>query len=498
MVCPVTVEASIRKGLPRFIITGLSGGRETGDRIRQAIQNVRQPGAFFTMMVHLGPVDLNKRGGQFDLAIAAGLLRALGAAEPGSPLDTLSFEGTIFLGELALSGTLRRVDSILPLLRGARSLGFKRVLLPAENSLEAALVPDLQIIPIAHVRELVAASGPAANTAGNEKRIRLRGVRPALESGGIRFSSRIIRALSLAAAGRHSLLFVGPPGSGKTSFARLLSALAPPPDTDECLDILTLTSVESLTRSSDLAAGQSGEIHLARPFRQPHHTVTDAALIGGGRPIAPGEITRAHQGILLLDELAEFSRSALQALREPLEEGEIFLSRGPSGTRFPARFLFVATTNPCPCGYNAFAHCYCTGVQKQRYLTRLLGPLRDRIDIECIVEETAPRVAAPEHWTEQIDLAHMAQKTRYQRTGIKFNADVNAADLDRFCSVVEAQEDPDCHGLRSRAGSFRRWDRIRRLARTVADLDGATGIRPSDLLEAFSYRCLDEVWKENP
>lgn len=515
----ITVEAAVRKGLPRFQITGITGARERADRIRQALRSTGVAVPYAAMLVNLAPVDLVKRGGYFDLSIAAGLLLALVEPPPGSLL-ALARSGELYLvGELSLSGALCPLDRALPFLRGALRLGARRLVLPWANGAEAGLVPDLDCIPLRHLSQLLepppnlrdrstGAIAPPPGAFGSEQApgsvslaperepvrvVELHGVRPELETNGLLLTARQKRALSVAAAGRHSILFIGPPGSGKTSMARLLPALAAPPDREECLDILTLD------RNAPAAAADA--LRLARPFRQPHHSVTDGALIGGGRPLGPGEITLAHHGLLLLDELTEFSRTTLQNLREPLEEGRIRLHRGSEEAEFPARFQLAATANPCPCGYTSFARCSCSTLEKQRYLSRLLGPLRDRIDMEILVGDEpqgAGRESPGADWIAEVERAQRRQAERFAGGPYRFNADVARADLERYCGVKELEQDPDYELVRRGAGSFRRWDRIRRLARTVADLEGAAEIRPSDLLEAFSYRCLDEIWKENP
>ncbi len=484
----VTVEVHLANGLPSLSIVGLpeAAVRESKDRVRGAIVNSRFDFPVRRITINLAPADLPKEGGRFDLAIALGILAASGQL-PGDRL-----EGFEFLGELALSGQLRPVRGLLPAALAARETG-RALILPRENAGEAALVPDLAVHPadslLAVCRHLVG-SGELPRFGGMPAGAEAEARGPDLAD--VEGQLRARRALEIAAAGGHSLLMVGPPGSGKSMLASRLPGILPPMSEREALESAAIQSVSH--------QGFSPAAWMRRPFRAPHHTASGVALVGGGSVPMPGEISLAHHGVLFLDELPEFDRRVLEVLREPMESGHIVISRAARQETFPARFQLVAAMNPCPCGYRGDegADCRCTEEQVLRYRGRISGPLLDRIDMQIEM----PRVPVSrlgrhegERPEKSASVAERVRRARERQTarGGGTNSRLENAALDGFCSL-----DGAARGLLERAIerlrlSARGYYRVLRVARTIADLAGCAAVAPEHVAEAIGYRRPDRT-----
>jgi magnesium chelatase family protein len=536
---PITTEAMVRRGLPAFQISGLSPAREIADRIRSALQCCGDLALFgVNIQVNLAPVDVRKTGAYLDLSIAVSILSAMASTSTEASHATLAPNPAktagpiVYLGELSLDGRLLPVPRLPALLRESRRLGFRDAAVPASQIHEARLIPGIRCRGVESLAELAGIgrvavrtgrsdgekSGPASHAGGSrrEPALRIQGVAPPPPPllDQLRVDPRAARALAIAAAGRHSMVLIGPPGTGKSSLARCLVSLLAPPDAAESLEILIGRDDPPRSRDprfdpeSPGAADQGPAreidpeaervVKIQRPVRAPHHSCTRTAMVGGGTPVAPGEITRAHNGVLLLDELAEFSRDTLQALREPMELGYIDLSRGRENARFPARFLLVATTNPCPCGRHRLGKCSCGPLEIRQYINRILGPLRDRIDLEVRVEGGAEDGDEPLSGADlrgEVDRARRAQSARFSGTAIASNGEIPAAALEKWIpfALEETRIEWD-EFVRSGRHSHRSLAGIRRVARTIADLENAPEIRATDLQEALYYRCLDHYW----
>ncbi|MBL8135193.1 MAG: YifB family Mg chelatase-like AAA ATPase [Acidobacteria bacterium] len=485
---PVSVEVDVSFGLPVFAMVGLPDAsvRESRDRVRAAIRNSGFEFPSHRITVNLAPADVRKAGAAFDLPIAIAILAASGLVPRHDPARVA------IVGELSLDGAVLPTRGVLPLAMGLRRQGVQALLLPAANAAEAAVVDDLAVVPIATLADAVARlhepdaawprARPHATVAPSPD--------PAADLADVRGQAAARRALEIAAAGGHHMLFVGPPGAGKTLLARRMPGLLPGLTFDEALEVTAIHSVAGLL-------GATGGLIGARPFRAPHHTASDAALVGGGSVPRPGDITLAHHGVLFLDELPEFGRRALEALRQPLEDGLVRIARASGTVVFPAAFTLVAAMNPCPCGYagQATRPCRCTPMAVTRYHERVSGPLRDRLDLTVELSPvtfdtlTATTPAEPSAEVRlRVEAARAVQRARALEAGAPLNSRLAPAALRRVAALDRESSRHLAAAATRLALSGRAVHRTLRVARTIADLDGSVDIAAPHLLEALQFR----------
>ena len=480
---PVTVEVHLAGGLPAMAIVGLADTevKESRERVRAALLNARFEYPAKRITVNLAPADLPKGSGRFDLAIALGILAASGQLDPG---NLAQYE---FLGELALNGALRPVQGVLPAAMCARAAG-RTLVVPRANAQEAALVSDVRILAaddlLAVYAHLQGQQQLDDTTQTSPPQAR---VYPDLADVNGQQHAR--RALEIAAAGGHSLLLIGPPGTGKTMLASRLPGILP--------DMTETEALESASVQSISHHGFDPANWMQRPFRQPHHTASGVALVGGGSHPRPGEISLAHHGVLFLDELPEFDRRVLEVLREPLESGAITISRAARQAEFPARFQLIAAMNPCPCGYAGHTNgrCHCNQDQIQRYRARISGPILDRIDMHVDVPSLpfAELRQSDKHAenTSSVRQRVIAARARQQSRQGKANALLTSSELQTWCVLDDASHALLDNAIEKLGLSARAYHRILRLARSIADLAGSTTPSPAHLAETITYRRLD-------
>ena len=497
----VSVEVDISSGLPSLSLVGSLSQevREARERVGVALRNTGLSLPASRITVNLSPANRRKDGTAFDLAIAVGLLEAMGQVSEEAVKDTL------FLGELGLDGEIKGVSGVLPIVREAAARGISQCVVPFVNGSEGALIPNVTVRAATDLKQLIS----FLQTEQEEREPLLPAIQ--LDAGKlfqdknaekipdfseVRGQEAAKRGAEIAAAGFHHLLMAGPPGAGKSMIAKRIPGILPPLTLEESLEVTSIVSVAGLLREGETLVTK-------RPFQNPHHTITQAALVGGSTVPRPGVISLAHRGVLFLDELPEFQRVALDSLRQPLEEHRVHIARANSAVTYPSDFMMVCAMNPCPCGYYPDVNrCRCTEPQIRRYMGKISGPILDRIDL-CVELESVDITSLKEEKKgessarirKRVMKARERQEKRFYGTAYRFNADIQAADIEVFCPLGR-RERQQMEQLCSALGlSVRAYHRILKVARTIADLEGTDEIGIEHLMEASFYRPAQEYWK---
>ncbi len=488
----VCVETDIARGMPVFEIVGLPGAavKESRDRVRSAIKNSGFTFPQNRITVNLAPANIKKAGALYDLPMLISILLATGAL-------TDTYDDAVFIGELSLAGEVRPINGVLPMALEAKALGFRRMFIPEENAAEGAVVEGIEIYPVKNVRSLVSIlrqpEKPEPYTKVTRETVRTTFT---YDFSDVHGQIMAKRALEIAAAGGHNILMVGSPGAGKSMLAKRVPSILPDMTFDEMIETTKIHSIAGI-----IPAGQS--LVTERPFRSPHHTISPAGLAGGGSVLRPGEISLAHNGVLFLDELPEFSRTAMEVLRQPLEDGTVTISRASGSISYPSSIMLIAAMNPCPCGY--FGHptkqCICSRKSVNQYLSRVSGPLLDRLDIHIEVQpvtfeelssrdkgETSSEIRA------RVNALRKKQLERFSGTSITCNARITTDKLHEFCPLDDSanmvmRRSFDAMGLSARA-----YDRILKISRTIADMDNSEVIKRDHVFEAIQFRNLDKKY----
>lgn len=487
----VDVEVDINNGLPGYDMVGLASTatKESKERVRAAIKNSGYKYPVQRIIINLAPADTKKEGPTFDLPVAVGILAASGF------LENKSYKQYVIIGELSLDGKLRHINGIMPLLISAMQAGYKKFIIPSENAREASYIDGIEVYALEDLRQVVGllSGGEFEKVASSSYQATCSMHGYGVDFADVKGQSVAKRALEIAVAGGHNVLMIGPPGAGKTMLAKCVPTIMPEMTFDEAVEV---TKVHSVAGILDSDVG----IVTTRPFRTPHHTMTVPALIGGGTKAKPGEVSLANHGVLFLDEMPEYSRRALETLRQPLEDRKVTVSRIQQSAEYPANFMLIASMNPCPCGnYGSKKQvCRCTPAQIHNYVSKLSGPLMDRIDLQIEVDnisydelrgnataETSAQIK------ERINRVRALQRERFKNDGILTNAEMGTREINKYCAI-----DSNCERLLQKAFdklnlSARGTTRILKVARTIADIEGSESILPAHIGEAIGYRGLD-------
>ena len=488
----VEVELDISDGLPFFATVGLpdSAVKESRERVTAAIKN---SGFYFPpsrITANLAPADVRKEGSAFDLSIALGVMAATGQ------IQTDNFEKLLILGELALDGSIRSVHGCLPMAAIAKENQLKGVILPKANAKEAAVIDDLEVYPVESLQEAVEHLNGQRTIPPFQYDIReafdQQSEHP-VDFVDVKGQEHVKRAIEVAAAGGHNLIMIGPPGSGKTMIAKRIPTILPDMTLEEALETTKIHSIMGLL-------GNDVPLIATRPYRSPHHTISDAGLIGGGKFPRPGEVSLSHHGVLFLDELPEFRKNVLEVMRQPLEDGQVAIARAAASYTYPANFMLVAAMNPCPCGFfgDPNRECRCSRQQIQNYISRISGPLLDRIDLQVEVPAVKYRDLASDFAgepsasiRERVQRARHLQQERFTQAQIYCNANMESRHLREFCKVEDAAQELLRVAITQLGLSARAYDRILKVARTIADLAASPTIEAEHVSEAIQYRSLD-------